>query len=212
MSGGLTIGGKSLADLGQCIASRSTGTPERKGATATVPGMSGFYDFSKLGGAVAYESREVTYTIEMIGDDREDLQDQKTEVLEWLSQVVAEEISDDDTPGRHFVGSFDSADWDEGDDGESGTLEVTFLCHPFLVADEETTQALSVGANTVSNSGQPVRPTAKTSSGSATVTIGGVSQSVSTTPVTLTAQLMSGDNSVQVSGAAVTLSWRVESM
>lgn len=204
---GFSASGHSLEEFGQCIATRNTGIPEKKTSTKTIPYMSGFYDFSKVYGAIAYESREVTYSIELIGDDREDLQRQKSELSEWLLGIHDEPIYDGDIPGWHFVGSCESIDWEEGDEGESGTLEVTFLCQPFMEADEESTQTLEVGTATVHIEGQPVNVTAKTESGAASIIIGTITQSVSTTPMRLTAQLMPGDNSVTVSGAAVTLTW-----
>lgn len=205
---GFRTGAHHLADFGQCIAARDTGAPEKKSSTKTVPHMSGFYDFSKIYGAIAFESRELTYTIEMIGEDRKDLQEQKSAVLGWLAGVHDEPIYDDDIPGWHFVGSFDSAEWDEGDEGESGTLEVTFLCQPFMEADDESSHTVAVGSGSVTIEGQPVNAYAKTASGSATITLGGIKQSVGTTPVRLVAQLATGDNAVTVEGQPVTLTWR----
>lgn len=205
---GITINGKhSFDDFGQMVASRNTGAPKKKSSTKTVPHMSGFYDFSAIYGAVSYESREVTYTFELMGDDEADLQTQKSELLAWLATAQDSDIFDDDITGWHFVGSFDSASWDEGDEGESGTLEVTFLCQPFLVADEETTQTVQPGSGSVAIIGQPVNATASTASGSANITIAGVTQSVGTQPVRLSAQLSTGSNPVTVTGSAVTLKW-----
>lgn len=205
---GFRAGAYHLSDFGQCIASRNTGAPEKKTSTKTVPYMSGFWDFSKVYGALAYESREVTYTIELLGESRQDLQDQKSALMAWLLEIHDEPIYDDDIPGFHFVGSCSGVDWDEGEEGESGTLTVKFLCQPFLEADDDTTVTVPVGSGTVNNPGQTVNPTAKTASGSATIILGGVTQSVSTTPTRLSGQLLPGDNPVTVSGAEVTLSWR----
>lgn len=208
MSGILTIGGVTLASFGECIASRNTGSPEKKTSTVTVPHMSGFWDFSKVYGELAYESREVTYAIQLIGDDREDLQDRKSALMEWLLEVSDEAIYDDDIPGWHFVGSCTGCDWEEGDEGESGTITATFLCQPFLVKDTETTATLQVGeGQTVSNHGMAAEVTASTESGTATVTMGGMQQSVTTTPQRLVARLLPGDNEVDVTGSAVTFTW-----
>lgn len=207
---GFSVAGKSLSDFGECVASRNTGVPEKKSSTKTVPHMSGFYDFSKLYGAIAFESRELTYSIQLIADSREDLQEQKSDLLNWLMPVHDEDIQDEDISGWHFRGSFDSADWEEGEEGESGTLDVTFICHPFLIADTESSQTVDVGSGTVTIQGQPVNPTASVESGSGTIQIGAITQSVGTTPVRLTAQLSPGSNDVTVTGAAVTLKWREE--
>ena len=200
-------GQHSFWDLGGCIAARDTGVPEKKPVTATVPYMSGFYDLSDLYGAVAYDSREVMYRFEFVEDSREDLQDIKSRFLKWLANVQNAEIVDDDIPGRHLIGSFSEAEFEEGEEGESGSLEVTFLCQPFFEADEETVKTLSAGSNTVTIEGQAVNAYAK-SAGTSTLKIGGVNQSVGTTEIRLSQQLKPGDNAVTVTGSAVTLRWR----
>lgn len=205
---GLKVDGQhSFWDLGGCIASRDTGTLEKKPVTATVPYMSGFYDLSDLYGAVAFESREAMYRFEFVEDSREDLQDVKSRFLKWLASVQNAELQDDDIPGRHLIGSFSEAEFEEGEEGESGSLEVTFLCQPFFEADEETVKTLSAGSNTVTIDGQAVNAYAK-SSGTSTLQIGGVKQSVGTTEIRLSQQLKPGDNAVTVTGSAVTLRWR----
>lgn len=206
---GFSAAGKHLTtDFGECVASRNTGAPSKKTSTKTVPYMSGFYDFSKVYGALAYESREVTYTIDLIGDDREDLQDRKSAIMAWLLNIHDEEISDDDMPGWHFVGSCQSAEWEETEDGEGGTITATFLCQPFIEADEDTEVSVSTGSSSVQNDGQTVNPTASTAMGTATITLGGVKQTVGTTPQRLSGQLLPGSNAVNVTGNAVMLSWR----
>lgn len=208
---GFKVDGKhNYWDMRACLASRDTGVPEKKLSTVTVPYMSGFYDLSKLYGAIAFESREVTYAMEFVEDTTEELQARKSAILQWLSMVHDADIFDDDFPGYHFHGSYSDASWEEDDSGLQGSLEVTFLCHPFLIADGETSVSLSAGEKTVTVEGQPVNAYAVCASGSATVKFRGVQQSVGTTPVRLSAQLQSGDNAVTVTGSAVTLSWNEE--
>ena len=208
MSGIVTIAGKSLASLGQCLSSRSMGTPERKSSTVTVPHMSGFWDFSAIYGGVAYESREVEYVIDIIGEDRQDMMDQLSALLAWADLAQDEDIYDDDLDGWHLRGSLESTEFEEGADGESGTLTITFLCQPFLVADDETTSATTTGTNHVRNDGMAADLYAWAPGGTATVTMGGVRQSVTSSRSRLATQLMPGDNEVEVSGSAVTLAWR----
>lgn len=208
---GFKVDGKhNYWDMRACLASRDTGVPEKKLSTVTVPYMSGFYDLSKLYGAIAFESREVTYTIEFVEDTTEELQARKSAILQWLSMVHDADIFDDDFPGYHFHGSYSDASWEEDDSGLQGSLEITFLCHPFLVADSETSVSLSAGERTVTVEGQPVNAYAVCASGSAAVKFRGVQQSVGTTPVRLSAQLQPGDNAVTVTGSAVTLTWNEE--
>lgn len=208
-SDGFKADGKHTSrDFGMCIASRDTGTPVKKAITATVPYMSGFYDFSALYGSPAYESREVTYTFEFLEDSTEALQEKKSAVLDWLTKIQDVPIYDDDLEWKHFVGSYSGSEFEENEDGISGTLEVTFLCQPFIEADRDTTVTLNAGANTVSVKGQPVNAYAKTSSGTATIQIGGVTQSVGTTEIRLSVQLQPGDNAVTVTGSPVVLRWK----
>ena len=203
---GFKVSGKhNFWDFASCVASSDSGKPEKKFVTATVPYMSGFYDLSKIYGAIAYESRDVSYTFELLGDDMEDLQRQKTNLLDWLGLVHDEPIYDDTQPNYHYVGSFYEADWEEDETGESGTLTVTFKCQPFLIADRATEESLSVGTHTVVNNGQQVSVFAKANSGSATVKINGVIQAVTTTEQRLTAQLQPGENEVVVTSNSVTL-------
>lgn len=203
-----THGKHSYFDMGCCIAARDTGTPEKKSVTATVPYMSGFYDLSKLYGAIAFEARQLMYRFEFVTDTREELQQKKSQFLEWLSQVHDEEIADDDIPGRHFIGSLSEWEFEEGEEGQSGSLEVTFNCQPFLEADEDTTKTCNAGSNTVTVEGQAVNAYAKTNSGTATIQIGGVTQSVGTTEIRLSVQLQPGDNAVTVTGSPVVLRWK----
>lgn len=199
----------SFDDFGQCVASRDSGTPSKKMATKTVPFMNGFYDFSKIYGSLAFESREVKYVFDLIGCDSHDLQMQRSELLDWLSAVHNEDIFDDELHGYHFHGSFSEASWTEAEDGESGQLEVTFLCHPFLIADDYTELHLAVGTHSIVNINQTVNPIAVPDSGSATVKIGEYSQAV-TAETKLNIPLVTGENSVQVSGNAITLKWLEE--
>ena len=206
---GFGVGVHHLSDFGQCVSSRNTGAPSKRLVTKSVPGMSGFYDFSEIYGSASWESREVQYVVQMLGEDGADLQRQKSDLSEWLSEVHDEEIYDDDLPDWHFKGSLSSIEWEEGETGEDGTLTATFLCHPFLIADEWTSMSLSVGSHTVTNPGKPVNPTCAPSTGAATVEINDVSQSISQ-ETRLSMQLKSGSNDVVVSTHSVTLKYREE--
>lgn len=205
-SGILVDGLHSYRDFGECVASSDTGMPQRKTVTSTVPYMSGFYDFSDLyGGAAAYESREVSYSFNLVGT-REEVQLKKTALMAWLGNVQQGDIYDDDIYLKHFVGSFESASWEEDDSGMGSTLTVTFLCQPFMVADEPTTIRLEDGTHAVTVVGQPTRATVVPEA-SATIAINGVSQSVSV-ETELTAPMLHGDNQVVVTGGPVILSWK----
>lgn len=204
-TGGIMIGGlHSHADFGACISSRNTGAPTRKTVRKTVPHMTGFYDFSNVAGSPSYEQREVSYSFDLIGS-RDEVQAAKSALLNWLAPVTDAEIRDDDLPGWHMRGGFDSADWEEDASGEGGTLTVRFVCQPLLEADEYTVVRLEAGETVVTNFGQTVSPLA---SGTGGVTIGGVTQAVTADEARLSAQLLHGENVVSVSGGPVTIRWR----
>ena len=199
----------SYEDFGQLLAARSSGDPSKKLATKTVPFMSGFYDFSKLYGSLAFESREVTYSFDIMEETKEECQHIRAKMMDWLSSVHDEDIFDDDIPGYHWHGSFSSSSWSEAETGESGTLEVTFLCHPFMICDTWTEIHLATGNHTIMNINQTVKPTAVPDTGTATVKIGEYSQTISAEQE-LSIPLVSGENTVQVYNNAITLKWREE--
>lgn len=201
----MTRGLHSFRDFGEHVARSNPGNPEKQSVTKTVPYMSGYYDFSQLyGGESAWSSREVEYDFTLIGTRRE-VQEKRSILLSWLGNVHDEPIYDDDMPGKHFVGSFSTSEWEADDSGEGGTLTVVFLCQPFLVANDPTNVRLSAGSHILDNAGQAARPTAVPDA-AATVTINGVSQAV-TVETALSAPLRHGQNAVSVSGGPVTLSW-----
>lgn len=203
--GGITINGiNTFADFGAMISSRNTGTPTKRNATVSVPFMSGFYDFSAIYGAVAFEDREIEYTFDLIGS-RSEVQASKTLLLDWLSNAHDVDIYDTDMIGWHFHGSFESAEWDEDDSGEKGSLTVTFICQPFIESDEFTMFQLEEGSNKVFNRGKPVNPMV---SGTGSITINNTVQSVSENEITLSTQLMPGENTITVTGGPLILRYR----
>lgn len=200
----LLIGDRAVTDFGECVASRSTGTPTKRTSTVSVPHMSGFWDFSKVTGELSYESREVTYSIQLMGEDRSDLQRRKSDVMSWLLEVHDEEIRDEDLSGWHFVGSCSGCEWEEAEDGETGTITATFLCQPFLVADDETEVWFgnTVTEVVVDNPGVSTEVYARVigDDKTATITIGGLKQTVSSTePTRLVARMPHGRTTVGVS-------------
>lgn len=200
-----TRGLHSFRDFGEHVASSNSGMPQRQSVTKTVPYMTGYYDFSDLyGGEAAWTSREVEYSFTLIGT-RAEVQAKKTLLLEWLGNVSNEPIYDDDIPGRHYVGSFSASEWEEEESGEGGTLTVTFMCQPFLVADEPTSVRLAAGSHILDNVGQAARPTV-IPEGTATITINGKAQSV-TAETKLSIPLLHGPNDVVVAGGTSVISW-----
>lgn len=153
---GITINGKhSFADFGLNISSRKIDLPPKKSVRKTIPYMSGFYDFTTLGGFVAFGERTIAYTFDVIGNTIEEMDRKRTEVVNWFCNMHDVDIFDDTIPEYHFHGSFESISQNE--DGEKSELTITFICYPFMIANEPI-QMLYTKAqtDTVIYEGQPV--------------------------------------------------------
>lgn len=204
----LTINGvRSYEDLGQPIAKAVLSPPTKKSVTATVPYMSGFYDFSELYGGVAYESRPLEVTMQVVGASAEDLEDKVSALLSWMGGASNSAIADSSLTGCHLIGSFTSCTRSRKS-GSIDTLTAKFTCYPFKIADKETAVELAVGENTVTNNGERVL-IAGVTEGASTITVGNMSQSFSG-EVELDVALERGDNAVTVEGSPCVIKWREE--
>lgn len=207
INNGITINNKhSYNDFDLYVNEKNIGIPEKKSIISTVPFMNGFYDFSNLLGSICFDERIITYTFDLISSDTQSLEEIKTDVLMWLMLVHDTEIYDDDITGYHFKGSYDSYSWSE--DLDSGTLEVTFKCYPFKIANEETTITLVNGDNTINYNGCKVVLYAQSDT-STSITINSTSYSISTTKTAII--YIDSDITVNYTDSAnVTLSYRKE--
>ncbi|MBR3689851.1 MAG: hypothetical protein IKL97_01960 [Eggerthellaceae bacterium] len=209
MNAGISANGKhSSSDFGNPYAWSKIGDPKKKVIRETVPYMSGYYDFSRLYGGVAYESREIVYAFDLIEDDPATLHESVTAFVNWLHGIYETEIRDDEIRGYHFRGTCDECEPDYDESGLAATIEATFTCYPFRIADEETSVDLAAGESTVANSGMRVLVTGVTE-GSTTITVGSMSQSFSG-EIDLDIVLEHGDNTVTVEGSPCTIKWREE--
>lgn len=133
---GIRIAGRhSWDDFGLYIKTRNIALPARKRIRQTVPFCHGSYDFSALGGEVAYEDRTLSYTFDIAADTLSDLEAEKAAVSAWLALVQETEIRDDVVPGCHFVGSTSALSWSPDENGYQGELSVQFVCYPFKISD-----------------------------------------------------------------------------
>ena len=172
---GIKINGvHSFIDYDLTIASRKIDLPPKSSIRKTVPFMNGYYDYSKINGAISWGQRQIQYTFDIVGNTVEEMDKKRTEVVNWLCNLHDVDIYDDTIPDYHFHGSFDSISQNE--DGEKSELTVVFVCYPFMI-ENQPTEIYIGGDFTVINKGQPVRPVLNTSQ-AATITVGGISQSV----------------------------------
>lgn len=196
---------------GLYIRTRNISLPEKKSIRQTIPFMNGYYDFSALNGAPAWNERQIEYAFDATEDTPAALDEKVSEVMDWLGNIHDEDIFDDTVLGFHFHGSYESSSikWDEN--GLKAEISVTFVCHPFKIANFDTILSLSTGEHAVYNSGMAVIPSAYSASAAA-IQIGSYATSIPAGEnVQLTVTLERGKNNVRVSGDnPVTLKYRRE--
>lgn len=209
---GIRVGGKhSFEDFGLVFNSRKIGYPQKQSIRKTVPFMNGFYDYTKLYGSPAWSERVITYTFDVIGFTVEEMEAERTAVVNWLCNIHDEDIFDDAFPDYHFHGSFDEIDPSE--DGEQATLTFSFVCYPFLIKNlPKVLSTSSSGTLSLLNEGQPVKLKVSTTA-SCTVTKGGVRYTI---PANVSdydlLTLDEGVNNiaVEISGGDIVFNWLEE--
>lgn len=194
-----------------CIKSRSIGLPEKKSIRETVPYMNGYYDFSALNGAPAWNERIIEFSFDVIGETPQALEIEVSKVLNWLCNVHDADIFDDTLTWQHWHGSYHSSDVAYDDSGEQAEVKVSFVVHPFKIANEPTTYTMKSGTYTIKNMGMVVSPIVS-SNAAAAIQIGTYVSSIPANEETkLEIDLKRGDNTVIVSGdGTVTFSYYEE--
>lgn len=190
----------SFSTHGLYIKTRNISLPEKKSIRQTVPFMNGYYDFSALNGAPAWDEREIEYVFDAAEDTPSALDKKVSDVMDWLGNIHDEDIFDDTMPGYHWHGSYESSDisWDES--GLKAEISVTFVCHPFKIANYATSLSFATGEHSVYNSGMAVIPYAYSASAAA-IQIGNYASSIPAGEnVQLAVSLERGKNNVLVSG------------
>lgn len=164
----LFIEGKgSYTSFGQCISKRNISVPKKKVVKESVPFQNGSYDFSDICGESAWEEREVSYTFDIIGENMEEVEIQKSELLDWVMKIQNQDIFDGYKPGYHLHGSYDSSSWSE--DWEQCELTIVFKVYPFYISNTEITKKIKLKAgnnniNIFNNGSHNIVPTIVTES------------------------------------------------
>lgn len=199
---GIRINDKhSYGDFGLELKTRNIGLPEKKSIRQTVPFMNGYYDFTALNGAPAWGERIIEYSFDVLNDNPVELDHFVSYVLDWLGNVHDADIHDDTVYGYHWHGSYQEANvaWDES--GLHAEISVSFVVHPFKIANEPTEYNMTAGTHKIFNLGMNVAPYAY-SEATAAIQIGTyVSAIPANEEVQLEIDLARGENTVIVTGA-----------
>ena len=212
MTQGIRINNKhSYGDFGLYLKSRNISLPEKKTIRQTVPFMNGYYDFSALNGAPAWNERKIEYAFDVTNDSAVELDFFVSYIMDWLGNVHEVDIYDDTMYGFHWHGSYDSCSLTWDDSGMQAEIQVTFVVHPFKIANEPTAYTMTAGTYTVRNDGMAVNPTVSATADMA-VQIGSYVTSVpANESIGLEIILERGENAVIVTGSGTaTLSFYEE--
>lgn len=212
MTDGIRINNRhSYGDFGLYLKSRNIGLPEKKSIRETVPFMNGYYDFSALNGAPAWNERIIEYVFDIENDSPVELDYFVSFFFDWLATVHDADIYDDTTYGYHWHGSYEKAaiQWD--DSGTLAEITVSFVVHPFKISNTATVHTLTAGTYTITNPGMAVAPIVS-SNASAAIQIGNYVSSIpANTEIRLEIDLARGANTVMITGdGAVTFSFYPE--
>lgn len=201
MTDGIRINDKhSYGDFGLYLKTRIIGLPEKKSIRQTVPFMNGYYDFSALNGAPAWDERIIEYSFDVINDSPVELDFFVSHVLDWLGTAHDVDIFDDTVYRFHWHGSYNGATvaWDET--GLHAEINVSFVVHPFKIADERTEYTMTAGTYTINNLGMVVAPFVS-SDATAAIQIGTYVSSIpANEEIQLEIDLERGENTVIVTG------------
>lgn len=190
----------SYRDFDVYIKHRNIGLPEKKSIRETVPFMNGYYDFSALNGAPAWGEREIEYVFDVVGDSPQDAENNMERILDWLCNVQDEDIFDDTLTRKHWHGSYGTCKPGYDESGELVELSVTFVVHPFKIADEPTEYTMTTGTYTITNLGMVVAPYV-ISDATAAIQIGNYVSSIpANEKIQLEIDLARGENTVLVTG------------
>ena len=134
---GIIINGKhSYRDYDLQINARKIDLPPKNSIKKTIPFMNGAYDFTKLYGAVTWGERQISYTFDIVGNTIEEMDAERTRIVNIYCNMHDVDIYDDTIPDYHFHGSFSSATQNE--DAEKTELTIVFLCYPFMISNTAT--------------------------------------------------------------------------
>lgn len=102
----------------------------------SVPFLSGSYDFSKMGGEIFYEEREITCKFAIPTENTNSLHIVYSRLLDITMTDIKLKIQFKDIPYYFFKGSVQGApNFDEI--AQFGTCTIRFMCYPFKICEFE---------------------------------------------------------------------------
>ncbi|MBQ9042304.1 MAG: hypothetical protein IJ111_05755 [Eggerthellaceae bacterium] len=212
MNYGISCNGEhSLDDYGWKLVGRDDTPPKLRTVKVEVPYSNGALDYTGVYGDAFYGERTIVYRFKREFASVDACMEGVREFSEWLLGIYNAELHDGMFSEFHFSGSCVDVKPEHAMSGMAATVEASFECYPFMVADDVSEYFAIVGTNYVINEGRAVRLTVETSGSWSTVTIGDESARVTGKQVTSLC-LEAGLNEVEVDGAACTLTWIEERM
>ncbi len=127
-------GKKSYDDFNVYIGTREITSPKKKSVKASVPFSNTVYDFSKMNGELYWNERTLKYSFDIAELSTEEMENVKSELLNWLLNVHDTDIYDPYIGDYHFHGSYDADSWTEN--FGAGTITVTFSVYPYKISNE----------------------------------------------------------------------------
>lgn len=211
----LRIGDKySYDDFEASVKERQINAPKKKSIKATVPFSNVTYDFSAINGEVYWEERTLEYVFEITATTPEILEEKKMDFVAWVMNVMSEDIYDPFITDFHFVGTFDSIDFDDSEI-EKSTITVVFTAYPYMLSNTKKVSSATISTSettlTVLNeSNHRVTPTI-TSSVAFSLTIGDTTYTSAAGTITNESiKLASGSNSLKVKSTSGSGTFKVE--
>lgn len=134
----LIIGTKaSFDEFGASVARRTISQPTKKIIKETIPFSNITYDFSGINGELYWDERKLEYVFEITAQTPQALEELKKAFASWIMNTVSEKIFDPFIAGYHFVGTFESMEFDDEEHEEKTTATVIFSAYPYKISNEE---------------------------------------------------------------------------
>lgn len=128
--GSIDFNGKnSFEDFDLVIASFEDSLPSKKRIIETVPHSNVTYDFSEINGEIYYNNRKLKYVFDVIADSKQELEQQRQELVTWLELAPPGKLVDSRDKSAFYFAYTAECKWSEN--WLQGQLEVEFDCYPY---------------------------------------------------------------------------------